>query len=309
MKTTEKLVVLGSINVDHILSLDGFPVPGETVTGHRYQLAFGGKGANQAVAAGRSGANTRFIACVGGDETGRQVCKQLAADQVDISLISQCQQQMTGVALIFVNAKGENVIGIYPGANEALTPEKLMDYQQPIAEASVLLMQLESPVNTVLAAAKVAVAHQTKVVLNPAPAQVLPDALLELVDIITPNETEVQKLTGVNLYDDASTVRACALLHDKGIKTVIITLGSYGVWVSVEGRGKRIPGFKVNALDTTGAGDTFNGALVTMLLEGKPLDESIRFAHAAAAIAVTRYGAQPAIPWRDEIEQFLQQQG
>ncbi|WP_449542973.1 ribokinase [Enterobacter ludwigii] len=309
MKTAGNLVVLGSINADHILNLESFPTPGETVTGNQYQVAFGGKGANQAVAAGRSGAKIAFIACTGDDDTGERVRKQLASDNIDIAPVSVVEGESTGVALIFVNAEGENVIGIHAGANAALTTERVNAQREIIANAEALLMQLESPVESVLAAAEIAHQNHTTVVLNPAPAQVLSDELLALVDIITPNETEAEKLTGVRVENDDDAARAAKVLHDKGIGTVIITLGSRGVWASVNGEGRRVPGFKVKAIDTIAAGDTFNGALVTALLEGKRMDDAIRFAHAAAAIAVTRKGAQPSVPWRKEIDEFLSQQG
>lgn len=309
MKTAGNLVVLGSINADHILNLETFPTPGETVTGNQYQVAFGGKGANQAVAAGRSGANIAFIACTGDDDTGERVRKQLASDNIDVSPVSVVEGESTGVALIFVNAEGENVIGIHAGANAALTTERVEAQRAIISGADALLMQLESPVESVLAAAKIAHENHTTVVLNPAPARVLSDELLALVDIITPNETEAEKLTGIRVENDDDAARAAGAMHDKGIGTVIITLGSRGVWVSANGEGRRVPGFKVKAIDTIAAGDTFNGALVTALLEGRAMDEAIRFAHAAAAIAVTRKGAQPSVPWRKEIDEFLSQQG
>lgn len=309
MKTAGNLVVLGSINADHILNLESFPTPGETVTGNQYQVAFGGKGANQAVAAGRSGANIAFIACTGDDDTGERVRKQLVSDNIDIAPVSVVAGESTGVALIFVNAEGENVIGIHAGANAALTTARVEAQRAIIGGAEALLMQLESPVESVLAAAKIAHENHTTVVLNPAPARVLSDELLALVDIITPNETEAEKLTGIRVENDDDAARAARALHDKGIGTVIITLGSRGVWASVNGEGRRVPGFKVKAIDTIAAGDTFNGALVTALLEGKRMDDAIRFAHAAAAIAVTRKGAQPSVPWRKEIDEFLSQQG
>lgn len=309
MKTAGNLVVLGSINADHILNLETFPTPGETVTGNQYQVAFGGKGANQAVAAGRSGANIAFIACTGDDDTGERVRKQLSSDNIDVAPVSVVEGESTGVALIFVNAEGENVIGIHAGANAALTTERVEAQRAIISGADALLMQLESPVESVLAAAKIAHENHTTVVLNPAPARVLSDELLALVDIITPNETEAEKLTGIRVENDDDAARAAGALHDKGIGTVIITLGSRGVWVSANGEGRRVPGFKVKAIDTIAAGDTFNGALVTALLEGRAMDEAIRFAHAAAAIAVTRKGAQPSVPWRKEIDEFLSQQG
>lgn len=308
MKNTGKLAVLGSINADHILNLAHFPRPGETVIGKQYQVAFGGKGANQAVAAGRSGADIAFIACVGNDDIGERIRQQLADDRIDVATVAAVEGESTGVALIFVNGEGENTIGIYAGANAALTPERVAQHQQVITAADALLMQLESPLDSVLAAARIAHQHQTRVILNPAPATALSDELLSLVDMITPNETEAQILTGVSVKTDEDAANAAAVLHAKGIDTVLITLGSRGVWLSEQGRGQRIPGFRVEAVDTIAAGDTFNGALITALLEDRPMAEAVRFAHAAAAIAVTRRGAQPSVPWRDEIDRFLQSQ-
>jgi ribokinase len=279
------------------------------VIGKQYKVAFGGKGANQAVAAGRSGAEIAFIACVGADDIGERVRRQLASDRIDTQPIEAIADSTTGVALIFVNAEGENVIGINAGANAAVTPDYLARYRQKVIDADALLMQLESPLETVIAAARLAKQHQTQVILNPAPARELPDELLGMIDMITPNETEAQRLTGIAVDSDADAARAAQALHDKGIATVIITLGSRGVWLSENGNGKRVPGFNVQAVDTIAAGDTFNGALVTALLEGKIMADAVRFAHAAAAIAVTRPGAQPSVPWREEIDAFLQQQG
>ncbi|KHN60619.1 ribokinase [Dickeya fangzhongdai] len=303
-----KLVVLGSINADHILNLAQFPRPGETVIGKQYGVAFGGKGANQAVAAGRSGADIEFIACVGADDIGERIRQQLIKDRIDVSAVEAISGQTTGVALIFVNGEAENMIGIHAGANAAVTPDYLNRYQQKIIDASALLMQLESPLETVTAAARLAHDNGTKVILNPAPACSLPDELLSLVDMITPNETEAQILTGVTVETEDDAQRAAQVLHDKGIATVLITLGSRGVWLSEQGKGQRIPGFRVTAVDTIAAGDTFNGALVTALLESRPMEAAVKFAHAAAAIAVTRYGAQPSVPWREEIDAFLNAQ-
>ncbi|QZN95870.1 ribokinase [Symbiopectobacterium purcellii] len=306
---TGKLVVLGSINADHILNLTHFPQPGETVIGKQYQVAFGGKGANQAVAAGRSGANIAFIAGVGEDDIGARIREQLSRDQIDVSAVETVADETTGVALIFVNGDAENMIGINAGANAAITPDVLARHRQKIIDASALLMQLESPLETVIAAAQLAHQHQTRVILNPAPACDLPDELLALVDMITPNETEAQRLTGVTVQNEQDAARAAQLLHNKGITTVLITLGSRGVWLSENGQGQRIPGFQVQAVDTIAAGDTFNGALVTALLEHQPMQTAVKFAHAAAAIAVTRAGAQSSVPWRNEIDAFLHSQG
>ncbi|NIF24500.1 ribokinase [Candidatus Pantoea multigeneris] len=309
MSKSAKLAVLGSINVDQILNLAHFPRPGETVIGKQYQIAFGGKGANQAVAAGRAGANLVFVACVGADDVGQRIREQLATDNIDTSSVEAIDGESTGVAMIFVNGEGENTIGIYAGANASVTPEYVARHREAIVTADALLMQLESPLESVLAAAKLARENQTQVILNPAPAVPLADELLALIDIITPNETEAEILTGITVNSEEDAARAAAVLHHKGIKTVLITLGSRGVWLSEQGAGQRIPGFKVNAIDTIAAGDTFNGAFITARLEGVAMNEAVRFAHAAAAIAVTRSGAQPSVPWRREIDDFLQQQG
>lgn len=309
MTTSAKLAVLGSINADHILNLAHFPRPGETVIGKQYQIAFGGKGANQAVAAGRAGADIAFIACVGADDIGERIRQQLQQDRIDTVPVETVADESTGVAMIFVNSEGENNIGIYSGANAALTPARVEHHQQVIANADALLMQLESPLESVLAAAKIARKQQTQVILNPAPATALSDELLALIDIITPNETEAEILTGIAVKSDEDAARAAQALHAKGIDTVLITLGRRGVWLSEQGNGVRIPGFSVQAIDTIAAGDTFNGAFITARLEGMAMHDAVRFAHAAAAIAVTRAGAQPSVPWRTEIDAFLQQQG
>ena len=283
--TTPRLAVLGSINVDHIMNISQFPKPGETIIGHQYKIAFGGKGANQAI--------------------GSEIISQLKTDNIHIDAISIIPQTPTGVAMILVNEQGENVISIIAGANGALTPRHLEQYHHVIEHADALLMQLESPLDTVFEAAKLAKSHQTKVILNPAPAQPLSDEFLSFIDVITPNETEAEILTGISVHDEAGATKAADILHHKGIKQVLITLGSRGVWFSEQGKGMIIPGFRVEAVDTIAAGDTFNGAFVTAILEGKPSVEAIRFAHAAAAIAVTRHGAQSSVPWRHEIESFL----
>lgn len=305
MTIQQKLVVLGSINADHILTLDHFPHPGQTLNGKRYQVAFGGKGANQAVAAGRSGADTTFIACVGDDDIGHRIKEQLATDNVKTDAISAVEHASTGVALIFVNQVAENCIGIHAGANACLTPQYVAQHKTVIRDADALLLQLETPLNSIIDAAKIATEAGVKVILNPAPARELPEELLRLVDIITPNETEALSLTGIIIHNETDAANAACVLHTKGIKTVVITMGSRGVWLSESGHGQLISGFKVDAVDTIAAGDTFNGAFVTALLEGKSSAEAARFGNAAAAIAVTRSGAQPSVPWRDEIDSFL----
>lgn len=301
----KKLVVLGSVNADHVLSVPRFPKPGETLTGSEYHIAYGGKGANQAVAAGRAGADIAFIASIGDDDIGARMKTQFAEDGIDTQAVMPVEGSPTGVAMILVSADGENSIAISAGANAELTPDRLQPHESLIADADVLLMQLESPIPTVIAAAQTARQSGTRVILNPAPAQVLPAELLQLVDVITPNETEAEMLTGISVQTEADAQRTADKLHTYGIGTVLITLGAKGVWLSEQGQGELLPGFRVQAVDTTAAGDTFNGAWVTAELDGLPTRQAIRFAHAAAAISVTRAGAQPSIPWKAEVDAFL----
>lgn len=303
-----KLVVLGSVNADHVLQVPSFPRPGETLLGHSYQVIPGGKGANQAVAAARLGADTAFIACVGDDSFGHHIMRDFEQDGINIQAVMVEENKPTGIAMIQVAATGENSICISAEANACLTPTRLLPHHDLIECADTLLMQLETPMATILAAAKVAKQASTRVVLNPAPAQALSDELLALVDLITPNETEAELLTGISVSDMDSAQQAAQILHDKGVAQVMITLGSEGVWVSESGVGQQVKGFRVQAVDTTAAGDTFNGGLLAGLQAGLVLAEAIRFAHAAAALSVTRHGAQTSIPYYDEVCIFLAEQ-
>ncbi|MGL4827230.1 MAG: ribokinase [Vibrionaceae bacterium] len=300
-----KLVVLGSVNADHVLQVPSFPRPGETLHGSNYQVIPGGKGANQAVAAARMQADVGFIACVGDDPFGINIRESFKLDGINTAGVKLQPSCPTGIAMIQVAASGENSICISAEANAKLTAAAIEPDLTAIREAQYLLMQLETPLDGILKAAQEAKAAKTTVILNPAPARTLPDELLKCVSLITPNETEAEVLTGITVFDDVSAQQAANALHSKGIEIVLITLGSKGVWLSQNGRGQRIAGFMVKATDTTAAGDTFNGALVTGLLEAMPLESAIKFAHAAAAISVTRFGAQTSIPTRAEVEDFL----
>lgn len=300
-----KLVVLGSVNADHVLQVPSFPRPGETLHGRNYQVIPGGKGANQAVAAARLKADIGFIACVGDDSFGINIRESFKLDGMNISGVKMQPNCPTGIAMIQVSDSGENSICISAEANARLTAEAIEPDLTRIREAKYLLMQLETPIDGIVKAAQVAKEARTNVILNPAPARELPDELLSCVDVITPNETEAEVLTGITVTDDESAQLAADALHRKGIEIVMITLGAKGVWLSQNGRGALIPGFRVQATDTTAAGDTFNGALVTGLLEEMPLESAIQFAHAAAAISVTRFGAQTSIPNRAEVDAFL----
>lgn len=300
-----KLVVLGSVNADHVLQVSSFPRPGETLHGQGYRVIPGGKGANQAVAAARLGADVAFIACVGYDSFGVNIRQAFVKDGINVDAVIVEKSKPTGIAMIQVTPSGENSICISAEANGCLTAARLQPHAQLIRDADMLLMQLEIPLETIISAARIAAKAHTKVVLNPAPAQPLTDDLLKLVDIITPNETEAQQLTGINVSNLASAQLAADKLHSKGIPLVMITLGSQGAWVSEKGKGEQIKGFRVKAVDTTAAGDTFNGALLTLLLEGASLADAVRFAHAAAAITVCGAGAQSSIPYREGVDNFL----
>ncbi|MCB5361325.1 ribokinase [Vibrio lentus] len=303
-----QLIVLGSVNADHVLQVPSFPRPGETLIGGNYQVIPGGKGANQAVAAARLNADIGFIACVGDDPFGINIRQDFAKDGINIDGVIVADNTPTGIAMIQVSATGENSICLSAEANNKLTCDQIEPHLEKIRGAKYLLTQLETPIEGIEYAAKVAKESGTQVILNPAPARPLSDSLLACVDVITPNETEAEVLTGITVTDSASAHQAALGLHAKGIETVMITLGAKGVWVSKNDKGELIAGFRVEATDTTAAGDTFNGALVTGLLEDMPLERAIKFAHAAAAISVTRFGAQTSIPSRSETDAFLSEQ-
>ncbi|MGF1909233.1 ribokinase [Vibrio kasasachensis] len=300
-----KLVVLGSVNADHVLQVPSFPRPGETLHGHNYQVIPGGKGANQAVAAARLNGDVGFIACVGDDSFGINIRESFKLDGINTQGVKMQPNCPTGIAMIQVAESGENSICISAEANNYLTEERIETDLPAIRAAKFLLTQLETPLDGIERAVQVAKEAGTSVILNPAPAKELPLSLLKSIDVITPNETEAEVLTGIAVTDEVSAQKASNALHLKGIEIVIITMGSKGVWLSQNGRGELIAGFKVNAIDTTAAGDTFNGAFVTGLLEGMPIESAIKFAHGAAAISVTRLGAQTSIPRRNEVEEFL----
>lgn len=300
-----KIVVVGSSNTDMIVKTDKIPKPGETVIGGKFYKAAGGKGANQAVAAARAGGAVTFISCVGDDVFGLEARDGFKKDGINIEYVKKDPEEASGIALILVDSAGENSISVASGANLKLVVADVENAREKISEADVLLMQLEIPIETVEAAAKIANSAGVKVILNPAPAQLLSDDLLKCVTILTPNETEAEMLTGIEVKDENDAVKAAEALIAKGVELVIITLGSKGALFSTKEESKLIPGFKVDAADTTAAGDVFNGALAVAISENKEIMDAIRFAHAAAAISVTRMGAQPSAPQREEIEQML----
>lgn len=301
----KSIIVVGSSNTDMIIKLARIPRPGETILGGDFVTAAGGKGANQAVGAARAGGQVTFIARVGQDMLGKQAVAGFIKHGIYVDYVFRDPSAPSGVALIFVAKDGENSIAVAGGANAKLSPADVKKAKAAFAGASVLVMQLETPLETVQAAADLAAKAGVCVILNPAPAQPLPDKLLNRVSILTPNETEAELLTGIAVTDDASAALAAAKLRARGVQTVIITLGARGAHVATASGEQLVPGFKVKAVDTTAAGDVFNGALAVAMAEGKPLELAVRFANAAAAISVTRLGAQPSAPTRREIERYL----
>jgi ribokinase len=305
MRQSRRIVVVGSSGTDMIIRVERIPRPGETLIGGEFAMAAGGKGANQAVSAARAGGDVTFVARVGRDNFGEQSIAGFVSDGIDVQHVLRDGKAPSGIALIFVAKDGENSIAVSSGANARLTPADVRRARSVFNGAAVLIVQLESPLATVQAAVSIAVRHGLQVILNPAPARALPDSLLRQVSILTPNETEAELLTGVKVNSDAAAAKASAILRRCGVQTVILTLGARGAFVATEGGTQLVSGFKVKAVDTTAAGDVFNGALAVALAEQRPLQQAVRFANAAAAIAVTRLGAQPSAPSRRQIERML----
>lgn len=300
-----RVMVIGSSNTDLIIKVARIPKPGETILGGEFARAAGGKGANQAVAAARAGGAVTFIARVGRDANGEAALAGFAADGINVKHVIRDPVRPSGVALILVDRKGENSIAVASGANDKLSPADVREANAAFRYARVVLLQLETPLKTVMASVALAAAAGVRVVLNPAPAQPLPAQLLKSVYVLTPNESEAELLTGVVVSNEATAARAANKLLARGVQNVIITIGARGAFVTGKAVQQMIPGFKVHAVDATGAGDVFNGALVVGLAEGRSLLEAARFASAAAAISVTRFGAQPSAPTRREIEAVL----
>lgn len=303
------IAVVGSSNTDMIIRLDRIPRPGETILGGEFLTAAGGKGANQAVAAARAGGAVTFIARVGDDMFGTQAVEGFRADGIDTCRIVTDSGAPSGVALIFVDSAGENCIAVASGANARLTPADLDGCADAVAVADMLLLQLEIPLETVRAAVKVAKAGGVPVILNPAPACPLEDGLLRDITVLTPNETEAELLTGIPVTNEDSARRAAGVLRERGVRTVIVTLGARGAYVVSDAFQGIVPGFSVKAVDTTAAGDVFNGAIAVVLAEGADLPEAVRFANAAAALSVTVRGAQPSAPSRERILTFMKERG
>ncbi|MCE4563671.1 ribokinase [Maribellus sp. CM-23] len=297
-----KIVVVGSSNTDMVVKTSNFPLPGETIIGGEFLMNPGGKGANQAVAARRLGGEVVFVGKTGNDIFGKQAVKLLTAEGINTDKMLVDDKSPSGVALITVDSKGENSIVVAPGANSTLVPEDLEGIDTILKESAAVILQLEIPLETVAYVAGLAIDLHKNVILNPAPAQALPDSLLKGLYLITPNETEAGQLSGIEVKDIESAQKAAELLVEKGVQNVIVTMGSAGAYVFSPEYTGLVEAPKVKAVDTTAAGDTFNGALAVFLSEGKRMEEAARLACIAASVSVTRNGAQASVPFRSEIE-------
>ena len=296
-----RVLVIGSSNTDLVVQTPHLPGPGETVIGGDLVEFAGGKGANQAVAAARAGGEVTFVAAVGADDFGDRALLNYQEEGIDTAFICRIEDAPTGMALIVVDEQGENQIAVAPGANEHLTPAGIDAADAAIRQAEIVLLQLEIPVDTVAAAIARARAYGRRIVLNPAPAKLLPAELLAQVDVLTPNRSEAAALAGVEVIGNADVEQAALLLLEQGVRNVIVTMGADGAFVATTSFQSWIEGFSVQAVDTTGAGDVFNGALAVALADGADVREAVLFANAAAALSVTRPGAQAAAPRREEI--------
>jgi len=300
------ILVVGSSNTDMIIKVPRIPKPGETILGGKFSKAAGGKGANQAVAAARSGGDVTFVARVGQDMFGDNAIQGFEENSIVTDHVFRDPEAPSGVAEIFVSEDGENSIAVAPGANSNLSPQDIAKSEDAINSADILLMQLEIPLETVQAAADLAYKKGATIILNPAPATDLPNELLEKLTILTPNESEAELLTGIKVVDQASAEKAAKKLQNMGVQKVIITMGKAGAYVLSDGFSGIVSGYQVDAVDTTAAGDVFNGALSVAIAQDKPLNEAVKFANAAAALSVQKLGAQPSAPNRAEIDKFIQ---
>jgi ribokinase len=300
-QAVKKIIVVGSTNMDMVVKTNHIPVPGETVLADSFFMNPGGKGANQAVAVARLGGDAVFISKLGNDIFGKQSAQLLDDEGINSFYILSDNDLPSGVALITVDQTGENSIVVASGANANLLPADLDKAMEEISRANIVLMQLEIPMETVFFVARHAAANGVRVILNPAPARELSPELLSHIDIITPNKTEAEMLSGIKVTNIENAKKAAKAIHEKGVKDVVVTMGALGAVIYQDDKIQVVPAQKKEAIDSTAAGDVFNGALAVALSEGKLLIDAVKFACEAAAISVTRMGAQSSIPYRNEL--------
>lgn len=302
---TNKVVILGSTNVDQFLTVERYAQPGETLHVEEAQKAFGGgKGANQAIATARMQADTTFITKIGTDGVADFILEDFKVAHIDTSYIIKTAEAKTGQAFITVNAEGQNTIYVYGGANMTMTPEDVINAKDAIINAYFVVAQLEVPIPAIISAFEIAKAHGVTTVLNPAPAKALPNELLSLIDIIVPNETEAELLSGIKVTNEQSMKDNANYFLSIGIKTVLITLGKQGTYFATKNQSQHIEAYKVNAIDTTAAGDTFIGAFVSRLNKSQDnLADAIDFGNKASSLTVQKHGAQASIPLLEEVNQ------
>jgi ribokinase len=303
--TASPIVVVGSSNMDLVAKAPRIPVTGETLTGTDFFMVPGGKGANQAVAAAKLGAEVILVAKLGKDVFASESLENFKSVNINTQHIEQLDGVPSGTAVIAIDDNGQNMIIVVPGANGKLTPADVDKAQSDIASAAVVVAQLEVPIETVEQAAKIANQNNVPFILDPAPARPLSDELLSRVDILTPNETEAETLTGIKVTDPASAADAADALLAKGVKTVIITLGEKGLLLATQDSKEMIAGYQVKAVDSTAAGDAFTGSLAYGLARGNAIKDAAVYANAVAAVSVTRYGAQPSMPTTKEVDAFI----
>jgi ribokinase len=299
-----QITVVGSANIDLTFRTQRFPNPGETLTGHALHQCMGGKGANQAVAAARLGADVTFIACIGSDTFGKAAMEAYAADGIHTAFIRQVENQPTGTAAILVDDKAENCIIVVAGSNALLKPSDITAALSTIQQSSAVLCQLETPADAAVEAFRIARAANVLTILTPAPAAHVTDELLALCDICVPNKTEISTLTGQTIHNERDALQAAGKLCERGVKRIALTMGDEGVLLLDESGSTHVSVISVDAVDTTGAGDAFTAALAVSLAEGKTFRDAARIASIVAAISVTRLGTQTAFPTKNEVNDW-----